>query len=128
MLLTLLADGEEQARQLGQMADDDDPRSRAEHYRGAAWRLQCTLGKAAAVARAIDAASSSRGTDRSDSPRSADDSSGGTTIAMEAAQERQSMSKRRCVRSPFFFPFSNSNRNTTYQYVQCMGTLSLGSV
>ncbi|EER87882.1 probable WRKY transcription factor 30 [Sorghum bicolor] len=93
-LLALLADGEEQARQLGEMMADD-PWSRAEHYRGAARRLQCTLGKAAAVARAIEAAApgSSRGTDdRSDSPRSADESSGRTTTEV---QERQSMFKRR---------------------------------
>jgi hypothetical protein len=102
-LLTLLADGEEQARQLGEMVADD-PWSRAEHYRGAARRLQCTLGKAAAVARAIEAAApgSSRGTDRSDSPRSADESSGRTTVATEV-QELQSMSKRRCVARSLFF-------------------------
>ncbi|CAD6337625.1 unnamed protein product [Miscanthus lutarioriparius] len=96
-LLTLLADGEEQALQLGDMMAADDPwSSRAEHYRGAARRLQCTLGKAAAAARAIEAAApgSSRATDRSDSPRSADESSGGTTVATEV-QERQSMCKRR---------------------------------
>lgn len=96
MLLTILADGEEQARQLGELADD--PRSRAEHYRGAARRLQCTLGKAVAVAKAVEAASggSSRGTDRSDSPRSVDESSG-ATAAVEP-QERQVIgNKRRCV-------------------------------
>jgi len=107
-LLTLLADGEEQARQLGEMMAADDPwSSRAEHYRGAARLLQCTLGKAAAAARAIEAAApgSSRGTDRSDSPRSADESSGGTTVATEV-QERQSMCKRRCVAfTCFFFKF-----------------------
>jgi hypothetical protein len=114
-LLTLLADGEEQARQLGEMVADD-PWSRAEHYRGAARRLQCTLGKAAAVARAIEAAApgSSRGTDRSDSPRSADESSGRTTVATEV-QERQSMCKRRCVARSLFF--SNS-KNTAYPYVR----------
>ncbi|CAN6179255.1 unnamed protein product [Urochloa humidicola] len=95
LLLKILADGEEQARQLGELADD--PRwSRAEHYRGAAARLQCTLGKAAAVAKAVEAASgSSRGTDHSDSPRSADESSGRTTAVVEAAQERQGLCKRR---------------------------------
>ncbi|KAF8698193.1 hypothetical protein HU200_035712 [Digitaria exilis] len=94
LLLTILADGEEQARQLGEIADD--PRSRAEHYRGAAARLQCTLGKAVAVAKAVEATSaSSRGTDdRSDSPRSADESSG-ATAAVDAAQERQGLCKRR---------------------------------
>lgn len=104
-LLTLLAEGEEQARQLGEMMAADDPwSSRAEHYRGAARRLQCTLGKAAAVARAIEAAApgSSRGTDRSDSPRSADESSGGTTTVATEVQERQSMRKRRCVAFTFF--------------------------
>ncbi|XP_062233570.1 transcription factor WRKY19-like [Phragmites australis] len=92
MLLGILAEGEEQARQLGQLPDD--PRSRAEYdYRGAARRLQCTLGKAVSVAKAMEAASgSSRGTDRSDSPRSADESSGGTPTG---AQERRSMWKRR---------------------------------
>ena len=97
LLLTILADGEEQARQLGELAED--PRSRAEHYRGAARRLQGTLGKAVAVAKAVEAApGSSRGTDRSDSPRSADESSGGTAAA-EAPPERQSLcNKRRCVR------------------------------
>lgn len=106
-LLALLADGEEQARQLGEMvaAEDDGPwsssrRAAAEHYR-----------RAAAVARAFEAAApgSSRGTDRSDdSPRSADDyESSGRTVAVDAqAQERQSsMCKRRCVdcvRFPFF--------------------------
>jgi hypothetical protein len=97
MLLTILADGEEQARQLGELADD--PRSRAEHYRGAARRLQCTLGKAVAVAKAVEAASggSSRGTDRSDSPRSADESSGATAAAAVEPQERQGLCKRRCV-------------------------------
>lgn len=115
-LLTLLADGEEQARQLGEMMADD-PWSRAENYRGAARRLQCTLGKAAAVARAIEAAApgSSRGTDdRSDSPRSADESSGRTTVATEV-QERQSMCKRRCVNCVhfFFFKFKNTLRART---------------
>ncbi|WVZ82431.1 hypothetical protein U9M48_029695 [Paspalum notatum var. saurae] len=86
LLLTILADGEEQARQLGeQLVPGDD-------YRGAARRLQCTLGRAVAVARAVEAASaSSRGTDRSDSPRSADESSGGTTAAVVDAQERQAV-------------------------------------
>ncbi|CAN6208631.1 unnamed protein product, partial [Urochloa humidicola] len=96
-LLKILADGEEQARQLGELADDD-PRSGAEHYRRAARRLQCTLGRAAAAAKAVEAASgSSRGTDdRSESPRSADESSGRTTAAVEAAQqERQPLCKRR---------------------------------
>lgn len=94
MLLTILADGEEQARQLGELADD--PRSRAEHYRGAAARLQCTLGKAMVIAKAVEATSaSSRGTDRSDSPRSADESSG-ATAAVEV-QERQGLCKRRYV-------------------------------
>ncbi|CAN6190920.1 unnamed protein product [Urochloa humidicola] len=96
LLLKILADGEEQARQLGELADD--PRwSRAEHYRGAAARLQCTLGKAAAAAKAlVEAASgSSRGTDRSDSPRSAGESSGRTAAVVEAAQERQGLCKRR---------------------------------
>jgi len=113
-LLALLADGEEQARQLGEMMADD-PWSRAEHYRGAARRLQCTLGKAAAVARAIEAAApgSSRGTDdRSDSPRSADESSGRTTTEV---QERQSMFKRRCVAFTFFFKLKR--KNAAYQYV-----------
>ncbi|RCV20572.1 hypothetical protein SETIT_4G067200v2 [Setaria italica] len=93
LLLTILADGEEQARQLGELADD--PRSRAEHYRGAARRLQCTLGKAVAVAKAVEAASggSSRGTDRSDSPRSVDESSG-ATAAVEP-QERQVIGNKR---------------------------------
>ena len=116
-LLTLLAEGEEQARQLGEMMAADDPwSSRAEHYRGAARRLQCTLGKAAAAARAIEAAApgSSRGTDRSDSPRSADESSGGTTTVATEVQERQSMCKRRCVAFTFF---SNS-KNTAYPYVR----------
>ncbi|PWZ05484.1 putative WRKY transcription factor 53 [Zea mays] len=105
-LLALLADGEEQARQLGEMvaAEDDGPwsssrRAAAEHYRGAARRLQRTLGRAAAVARAFEAAApgSSRGTDRSDdSPRSADESSGRTVAVDAQAQERQStMCKRR---------------------------------
>lgn len=95
LLLTILADGEEQARQLGELADD--PRSRAEHYRGAAARLQCTLGKAMVIAKAVEATSaSSRGTDRSDSPRSADESSG-ATVAVVEAQERQGLCKRRCV-------------------------------
>lgn len=100
ILQTLLADCEEQARQLGEMIADDDPWSRTEHYRGAARRLQCTLGKALAVARAVEAAapaSSSRGTD---SPRSA----GGTVAAVEA-QERQSMCKRRCARSLLYLVF-----------------------
>ncbi|RLM54693.1 hypothetical protein C2845_PM10G03220 [Panicum miliaceum] len=93
LLLTILADGEEQARQLGELAED--PRSRAEHYRGAARRLQCTLGKAVAVAKAVEAApGSSRGTDRSDSPRSADESSGGTA-AVEAPERQNLGSKRR---------------------------------
>lgn len=114
-LLTLLADGEEQARQLGEMMADD-PWSRAEHYRAAARRLQCTLGQAAAVARAVEAAapgSSSRGTDRSDSPRSADESSGGTAVVTEAQERQGSMCKRRCVAFTFF---SNS-KNTAYQYL-----------
>ncbi|CAL5046124.1 unnamed protein product [Urochloa decumbens] len=96
LLLKILADGEEQARRLGELADG--PRSRPEHYRGAAARLQCTFGRAAAAAKAVEAASgSSRGTDRSDSPRSADESSG-RTAAVEtaaAAQERQPLCKRR---------------------------------
>ena len=113
-LLALLADGEEQARQLGEMvaAEDDGPwsssrRAAAEHYRGAARRLQRTLGRAAAVARAFEAAApgSSRGTDRSDdSPRSADESSG-RTVAVDAQERQSSMCKRRCVdcvRFPFF--------------------------
>ena len=96
LLLTILADGEEQARQLGELAED--PRSRAEHYRGAARRLQGTLGKAVAVAKAVEAApGSSRGTDRSDSPRSADESSGGTA-AVEAPEGQILCNKRRCVR------------------------------
>jgi len=74
LLLTILADGEEQARQLGELAED--PRSRAEHYRGAARRLQGTLG------------------DRSDSPRSADESSGGTA-AVEAPEGHILCNKRR---------------------------------
>ncbi|CAL5036886.1 unnamed protein product [Urochloa decumbens] len=95
LLLKILADGEEQARRLGELADD--PRSRPEHYRGAAARLQCTLGRAAAAAKAVEAASgSSRGTDRSDSPRSADESSGRTAaVEAAAAQERQPLCKRR---------------------------------
>lgn len=115
-LLALLADGEEQARQLGEMvaAEDDGPwsssrRAAAEHYRGAARRLQRMLGRAAAVARAFEAAApgSSRGTDRSDdSPRSADDyESSGRTVAVDAQERQSSMSKRRCVdcvRFPFF--------------------------
>ncbi|KAJ1258120.1 hypothetical protein BS78_10G049700 [Paspalum vaginatum] len=85
LLLTILADGEEQARQLGELLPDDDG------YRAASRRLQCTLGRAVAVARAVEAASaSSRGTDRSDSPRSADESSGGTAAAADA-QERQAV-------------------------------------
>ncbi|XP_062228111.1 transcription factor WRKY19-like [Phragmites australis] len=93
LLLSILAEGEEQARQLGEMPDDDPPSRAVYDYRGAARRLQCTLGKAVSVAKAIEAASgSSRGTDRSDSPRSADESSVGT--AMDA-QERQGVCKRR---------------------------------
>ncbi|KAL6606165.1 hypothetical protein ACP70R_041818 [Stipagrostis hirtigluma subsp. patula] len=96
VLLSILADGEEQARQLA-----DDPRFQSAEcdYRGAARRLQCTLGRAVAVAKAIEvagagASGSSRGTDRSDSPRSADESSGGTARDAQP-RERQDACKRR---------------------------------
>ncbi|TVU12503.1 hypothetical protein EJB05_46154, partial [Eragrostis curvula] len=89
-LLNILADGEEQARLLGEIPDD--PRLGAEHYRGAARMLQCTLGKAVSVAKAMEAtAAASRA---ADSPRSADEGSGGTSAAVEA-QERPGVCKRR---------------------------------
>nr|BAX25166.1 putative transcription factor WRKY [Oryza meyeriana var. granulata] len=113
LLLSILADGEEQARQLGEhSAAHDDGRPSAytgggrgeEYYRGVARQLQCTFGRAMAVARAIEAAgagaSGSRGTtntgDRSDSPRSADESSGRTARDVVAQRERHhDMIKRR---------------------------------
>nr|BAX25098.1 WRKY35 -like [Oryza australiensis] len=96
LLLSILADGEEQARQLGEPADG---RGRGEeYYGGVARQLQCTFARAMAIARAIEAAagagaSGSRGTatttgDRSDSPRSADESSGRTARDAVAQQER----------------------------------------
>nr|BAX24925.1 putative WRKY53 transcription factor [Oryza punctata] len=103
LLLSILADGEEQARQLGEpaAAADDEYHGGGrgeEYYRGVARQLQCTFAKAMGVARAIEAAagagggaSGSRGTtgDRSDSPRSADESSGRTARdAVVAQQER----------------------------------------
>ncbi|KAK3131658.1 hypothetical protein QOZ80_6AG0509550 [Eleusine coracana subsp. coracana] len=87
LLLSILADGEEQARQLGELPDD--PRLGPEHYKGATRQLQCTLGKAVCVAKAIEAASRAA----TDSPRSADEGSGGTAAA--EAQERPGMCKRR---------------------------------
>jgi hypothetical protein len=90
LLLRILADGEEQARLLGKLPDD--PRLGAEHYGGVARQLQCTLGKAVSVAKAIEAASRSA----TDSPRSADEGSGGP--APVEAQERPAVvCKRRCV-------------------------------
>lgn len=117
LLLSILTDGEEQARQLGEpaAAADDEYHGGGrgeEYYRGVARQLQGTLARAMGIARAIEAAafagggggggaSGSRGTtgDRSDSPRSADESSGRTARdAAVAQQERHHDTiKRRCV-------------------------------
>ncbi|XP_040380796.1 uncharacterized protein LOC102702765 [Oryza brachyantha] len=103
-LLSVLADGEEQARQLGEAAADGGRGE--EYYRGAARQLQRTFARATAMARAIEAAgagagaSGSRGTttgtgDRSDSPRSADESSGRTAMDVAPQGRCQDMIKRR---------------------------------
>nr|BAX24844.1 putative WRKY35-like protein [Oryza glumipatula] len=104
LLLSILADGEEQARQLGEpaAAADDEYHSGGrgeEYYRGVARQLRGTLARAMGVARAIEAAafaggggaSGSRGTtgDRSDSPRSADESSGRTARDAAVAQQER---------------------------------------
>nr|BAX24710.1 putative WRKY transcription factor [Oryza rufipogon] len=104
LLLSILADGEEQARQLGEpaAAADDEYHGGGrgeEYYRGVARQLQGTLARAMGIARAIEAAafaggggaSGSRGTtgDRSDSPRSADESSGRTARDAAVAQQER---------------------------------------
>lgn len=91
VLLSILAEGEEQARRL--LLHDGDGK---ECCRAVAGQLGRTLGKAMAVAKAIQAAggAASAGTDdRSDSPRSADESS----AAQVQVQERQGVCKRRFV-------------------------------
>ncbi|KAG8076802.1 hypothetical protein GUJ93_ZPchr0006g45579 [Zizania palustris] len=105
LLLSILANGEEQARQLelgepagdvdGQLSSSSYPgghRWGEEYYRAVARQLQCTFARAMAVARTIEAAA---GGDRSDSPRSADESSGRTARDVVAHQERQDVPKRR---------------------------------
>ncbi|KAL5200592.1 hypothetical protein ABZP36_021795 [Zizania latifolia] len=105
LLLSILANGEEQARQLelGEPASNVDGQLSSsssypgghrwgeEYYRGVARQLQCTFARAMTVARAIEAAA---GGDRSDSPRSADESSGRTARDV-AHQEHQDVPKRR---------------------------------
>ncbi|KAM0847620.1 hypothetical protein ACQ4PT_054900 [Festuca glaucescens] len=100
LLLSILADGEEQARRLlGELppaADDPLPLPAEECCRGVARQLRCTFGKAIAVAKAIEAAHG--GASGTDSPRSADESSGaGGTASRDAtqAQESQGICKRR---------------------------------
>uniref|UniRef100_A0A0D9WM54 WRKY domain-containing protein n=1 Tax=Leersia perrieri TaxID=77586 RepID=A0A0D9WM54_9ORYZ len=99
MLMSILADGEEQARQLGEAAAAATA-DESSYYRGMARQLQCTFASAMAVARTIDSAAATTTTtgDRSDSPRSADESSARTARdggVVAAQQERQDMSKRR---------------------------------
>ena len=99
LLLSILADGEEQARRLlGELppaADDQLPLRQAEECcRGVARQLRCTFAKAIAVAKAIEVAhGAASGTD---SPRSADESSGAAGVATQA-QVRPGICKRRCV-------------------------------
>ncbi|KAL5225375.1 hypothetical protein ABZP36_012014 [Zizania latifolia] len=109
LLLTILADGEEQARKLelgepvaaadGQSSYPGGHRRGEEYYRGVARQLQCTFTKAMAVARAIEAAagagaSGSRGTTGGSRSDSADESSGRTARDV-LHQERQDVPKRR---------------------------------
>jgi hypothetical protein len=102
LLLSILADGEEQARrllrELPPAADDQLPLPANECCRGVARQIQCTFRKAIAVAKAIEpAGGAASGTD---SPRSADESSGAAGMATRdavQAQERQGICKRRCV-------------------------------
>lgn len=101
LLLSILADGEEQARRLlGELppADDDEQLlgrgPAAECCRGVAGQLLCTFRKANAIAKAIEAAGS-------DSPRSADEGGGAGMAGRDAAQAQerqgQGVCKRRCV-------------------------------
>ncbi|KAM3195281.1 hypothetical protein ACQJBY_071406 [Aegilops geniculata] len=90
LLLSILADGEEQARRLlGELPPADDEGQligrgpAAECCRGVAGQLLCTFTKAIAVAKAIEAAGG-------DSPRSADEGGAGMAGRDAAqAQERQ---------------------------------------
>ncbi|KAG8093904.1 hypothetical protein GUJ93_ZPchr0012g21986 [Zizania palustris] len=117
LLLTILADGEEQARQLelgepagaapatdGQSSYPGGHRRGEEYYRGVARQLQCTFTKAMAVARAIEAAagagagagaSGSRGTTGAGSRSDSADESSGRTATDVLHQERQDVPKRR---------------------------------
>uniref|UniRef100_A0ACD5XW90 Uncharacterized protein n=1 Tax=Avena sativa TaxID=4498 RepID=A0ACD5XW90_AVESA len=100
LLLGILADGEEQARRLlGELpaADGQLPLPAKECCRAVAHQLRCTLGKAIAVAKAIEAAHGG-GASGTDSPRSAEESSGAGGVATRDAtqpQESQGIPKRR---------------------------------
>ena len=100
LLLSILADGEEQARRLLRELPPADDEGQllgrgpaAQCCRGVAEQLLCTFRKAIAVAKAIEAAGG-------DSPRSADEGAGAGRDAAQA-QERQGQGvcKRRCVRT-----------------------------
>ncbi|CAM0912882.1 unnamed protein product [Alopecurus aequalis] len=99
-LLSILADGEEHARRLlGELppaADYQLPLPAEECCRGVARQLRCAFAKAIAVAKAIEAAHG--GASGTDSPRSADESSGAGAVATRDAtqvHERQGICKRR---------------------------------
>ncbi|XP_051204717.1 uncharacterized protein [Lolium perenne] len=99
LLLSILADGEEQARRLlGELpatAGNQLPPAK-ECCRDVARQLRCTFGKAIAVAKAIEA--SHGGASSTDSPRSAEENSGAVVAASRdaaQAQESQGICKRR---------------------------------
>lgn len=98
LLLSILADGEEQARRLlGELppADDDEQLlgrgPAAECCRGVAGQLLCTFRKANAIAKAIEAAGS-------DSPRSADEGGGAGMAGRDAAQAQERQGQGVCKR------------------------------
>uniref|UniRef100_A0ACD6ACN1 Uncharacterized protein n=1 Tax=Avena sativa TaxID=4498 RepID=A0ACD6ACN1_AVESA len=98
-LLSILADGEEQARRLlGEVpaaADDQLPLpANKECCRAVAQQLRCTFLKAIAAAKAIEAAAGGGGASGTDSPRSAEESSGAGGVATRVAQDSQGIPKR----------------------------------